>query len=101
MNQRHAPSSAPTPLCPADLVAAPELASLALVEHALHTALLALVAAHPTLQDLADPDEPLSLRLARRFVGATTTLHRVLARYRAAVYDALRPTLRLPDDLPF
>lgn len=86
------PPSTPRTLCPADLIAAPELASLAIVEHALHSALIALVAAHPTLVDLADLDEPSSLRLARRLIAATAALERVLDRYRAAVYDAFQPT---------
>ena len=80
---------------------APELAALTLVEGALHTALLALVAEHPTLQDFAAPGEPPSLRRARRLIAAAATLDRALARYRCAVYDAIAPLPSFHQDLPF
>ena len=98
--RRSALASSPPPLCPAHLAAAPELAALSIVEHALHSTLLALLAAHPSLDDFAEPHEPPSLRLARRLVSATANLERVLALYRAAVYDAFLP-LPVSDDLPF
>jgi hypothetical protein len=91
----------PRPLHPSDLVMAPELAALSIVEGALQTALLALCAAHPTLQDFAEPGEPLSLRRARRLVSAAANLDRVLDRYRSAVYDAITPLPPSHDDLPF
>ena len=79
---------------------APELAALAIVKNALQTALLALVAEHPTLQDFAASDPP-SLRLARRLVTAAKNLDHALHRYRSAVYDAIQPRPVLPEDLPF
>ncbi len=91
MRPRAPAPAPPRTLCPADLVAAPELASLAIVEQALHAALLSLVAAHPTLEDFAQPREPPSLRLARRLVSVSAAVHRALGRYRVAVYDALQP----------
>lgn len=94
-------ASSRRPLRPPDLSQAPELASLAIVEDALHTALLALVAAHPTLEDLAAPGEPPSLRRARRLVVSAAALCHLLVRYRAAVYDALDPHPPQPDDLLF
>ena len=72
------------------LTAAPELASLALLETALSVCTAALLAEHPTLDhDLRLDPEPPSLREARRLIAAA---HRVLgsvARYRDAVLDSL------------
>ena len=88
-------------LHPSDLAMAPELAALAIVEGALHTALLALVAEHPTLQDFAAPGEPASLRRARRLITAAATLDRAMDCYRCAVYDAIAPLPSFHQDLPF
>ena len=93
--------SARPPLHPCDLAMAPELAALAIVEGALHTALLALVAEHPTLQDFAAPGEPASLRRARRLITAAATLDRAMDCYRCAVYDAIAPLPSFHQDLPF
>jgi len=100
MTRKPARSQRP-PLSPSDLARAPELAALAIVEDALHTALLALVAEHPSLPDFAAPGEPASLRRARRLITAAATLDRAMDRYRCAVYEALAPLPFSHQDLPF
>jgi hypothetical protein len=89
------------PLRPSDLAIAPELAALAIVQDVLHTAMLALVAEHPTLQDFAAPGEPASLRRARRLITAAATLDRAMDLYRGAVYQAIAPLPFFHQDLPF
>jgi hypothetical protein len=88
--------AAPACLEPRLLAAAPELASLALLESALTVCTSALRAEHPTLDhDLRPDPEPPSLREARRLIAAAYRLHSTVARYRNAVIDCLDP---LPDD---
>ena len=90
------------PLVPYDLSRAPELASLTLVEEALHISVLSLVAEHPTLQNEPTPHDPLSLRRARRLLIAVTTFRRALSSYRDAVYRVLCPCPPpLDDNLTF
>jgi hypothetical protein len=89
------------PLLPYDLTRAPELASLALVEEALHISVLSLVAAHPTLQNDPSADEAFSVRRARRLITAVGTLQISLSRYRDAVYSVLCPPPPPLDDLSF
>src|SRR5258708_9217374 len=62
------------PLVPYDLSRAPELASLALVEEALHISALSLVAGHPTFQNDPTAKEPSSLRRARLLSITRSTL---------------------------
>jgi len=81
----------PVRLDPRALAAAPELASLAIVEAALAAALVALRVEHPTLDDLAEPQEPPSLQRARSLVASAAVLAVSLRRYRVAVLAALRP----------
>jgi hypothetical protein len=88
-------------LCPYDLSRAPELASLALVEQALHISVLSLCAEHPTLQNEPLPDEPSSLRRARRLIAAVATFRIALSRYHDAVYRVLAPPPPPSDDLNF
>lgn len=72
------------------LVAAPELATLALLETALTVCSAALLAEHPTLgHDLRPHPEPPSLREARRLIAAAHRLRGAAARYRSAVIDSL------------
>jgi hypothetical protein len=78
-------------LVPHDLSRAPELASLALVEEALHVSILSLCAEHPTLQNEPDPSDPASIRRARRLVAAVATFRAALSRYRGAVHRSLCP----------
>jgi hypothetical protein len=88
-----------------DLVLAPELAAIILLEHALEVATHALVAEHPTLIDdfaRARDDAPV-MALAYRICLRARALEDVLRRYRRAVTDLAR--LHAADarqeDLPF
>jgi hypothetical protein len=91
----------PSPLDHRLLAAAPELASLALLETALTVCATALLAEHPTLDhDLRPDPEPPSLREARRLIAAAQRLRCTVARYRNAVIDSLVP-LRHHDADPF
>lgn len=89
------------PLCPYDISRAPELASLALLEESLHISVLALCAAHPSLLNDAEKDEPSSLRRARRLLASIHTFRHALARYRDAVYTTILPTPPPLDELLF
>jgi len=89
------------PLCPYDLARAPELASLALVQEALHISVLSLVAEHPTLQNEPSANEPCTLRRARHLIAAVGTFQNALSRYRDAVYSVLCPPPPPLDDLSF
>jgi hypothetical protein len=91
-----APDKPPAPLETRLLVAAPELATLMLLDSALSVCASALRAEHPTLDHQLRPDpQPLSLREARRLVAAAHRLRGAVARYRSAVLDSLVPP---PDD---
>jgi hypothetical protein len=80
----------PPPLDHRLLAAAPELASLLLLETALTVCTAALLAEHPTLgHDLRPDPEPPSLREARRLIAAAHRLLRTATRYRDAVVDSL------------
>jgi hypothetical protein len=82
------------------LAAAPELATLALLDSALTVCTTALLAEHPTLtHDLRPDPEPPSLREARRLLAAAHRFRMLVARYRAAVLDSLIP--RRDDTDPF
>ena len=82
------------------LAAAPELATLALLDMALDVCTTALLAEHPTLDhDLRHDPEPLSLREARRLIAAAHRLRCTVAHYRNAVLDSLVP--RRDDNEPF
>jgi hypothetical protein len=75
------------------LRAAPELATLALLETALTVCTSALLAEHPTLDhDLRPDPEPPSLREARRMLAAARRFRSTITRYRNAVIDSLVPT---------
>jgi len=96
---RRTKNSWPTP---DELVEAPELAVLALLDTNLELALRALVAAHPALADLDPPPWTLepspSGRAAEILLASTKRLHQALETYRDAVaprHDAL------PDDNAF
>jgi len=82
------------------LAAAPELATLALLDTALDVCTSALLAEHPTLgHDLRPDPEPLSLREARRLIAATLRFRRTIVRYRNAVIDSILP--RRDESDPF
>lgn len=83
------------------LTAAPELATLALLETALTVCAAAVLAEHPTLDhDLRPDPEPPSLREARRLLAAAQRFRCTVARYRNAVLDSLGPP-RTSDADPF
>lgn len=86
----------PSPLDRRLLAAAPELATLALLDSALTLCTTALLAEHPTLDhDLRPDPEPPSLREARRLIAAAHRFRCTIIRYRNAVLDGLVP---LRDD---
>jgi hypothetical protein len=89
-----------------DLVLAPELAAILLLEHALDVTTSALLAEHPTLVDdfaRARDDAP-ALSLAHRICLRAGALADTLRRYRRAV-DAVARSRSANDDvdsdLPF
>ncbi len=91
----------PPPIDRRLLAAAPELASLALLDTALAICTTALLAEHPTLDhDLRPDPEPPSLREARRLLAAAQRFRCTVARYRSAVIDSLVPP-RHHDADPF
>ena len=80
------------------LGSAPELAVLAVLEVAASTAVLALAAVYPELQDIPDPaDSTAATRAALSVIEHARALGGVLARYRRAL---LRQRQR-DDLLPF
>jgi hypothetical protein len=89
-----------------DLVGAPELAAIILLEHALDVAASALVAEHMTLiDDFHSPSEQGAVvSLAHTICLRAAALRDALVRYRRAVRDAAASTDAddMPDDeLPF
>jgi hypothetical protein len=100
---RRAPAPAPPPPTVTDLVNAPELAAIALLEHALAVVRDALLAEHPTLiDDFHRPSEQGRLvSLAHVICQREASLRAILARYRSAVREATAPALRddADDDL--
>jgi len=91
-------------LTPERLVFAPELAALDSLDHALHVALLVLIAAHPSL---IDPDRPLGRGcvtkthlLAHRILCRARNLPDLLRDYREAVDREIEDSLPNADD-PF
>ena len=90
----------PTPIV-FDLRHAPELAVLTVLQTALRAALVALVAEHPTLVDLRPPDEPPSLRHARRLIQAGLVLGGALDTYRSAALAPFRVVPPGDNDHPF
>lgn len=74
---------------------APELASLAVLEAAADTAILALAAVHPEMQDQDPADQTAALRAAVVVIEDARTLTASMARYRLTLRRAER------NDLPF
>lgn len=83
-----------------DLVQAPELAVLAVVETALLALERSLCAEHPMLLDLSPADPP-TISAARHVLSALRPLRRAARRYRAAVRDSQRPSSITVADDPF
>ena len=105
MTRRHAsPPVTASPTVP-DLIDAPELAALILLEHALDVAASALLAEHMTLiDDFHRPREqgPV-VSLAHTICRRARALRDTLVRYRRAVRDAAASAADSApdDDLPF
>jgi hypothetical protein len=84
-----------------DLLAEPELGIIGVLDAALLALRAALISEHPTLIDeFAVPDDPKSLRAARRVAEHACQLGASLSRYRRALAAARAPP-RCFDDLPF
>ena len=88
---RRAREDPPAVLTPFDVMDAPELAALAVLEHAIDVARVALLAQHI---DLIDPDPPFRREpqpggdLTRPFLARAHALLIVIRRYRAAIAKA-------------
>jgi hypothetical protein len=103
MRRRFATAAPPTV---PDLVDAPELAAIILLEHALDVAADALVAEHMTLiDDFHNPrQQGTVVSLAHTICLRASALRDTLVRYRRAVRDAAASAAHdcaLDDDLPF
>lgn len=104
MRRRRQPTPPATPaLGLGELIAAPELAALDLLDHALRVATLAVLAQHPHLLGdeygrVAHDGDPVAAT-AERWVLAMAKLRPILEHYRRAVVDACHD--RGNDDLPF
>lgn len=75
---------------------APELAALAILDVALHTAISALFCAYPTLTDPERPywiRRPVSEKVAQRIFARAGSLSGLVRNYRAALLVASRPHL--------
>ena len=84
-----------------DLLSAPELGIIGVLEVALIALRAALILEHPTLIDeLSSPSEPRTLRAARRLTLDAGPLSHALARYRRALALARAPP-NDSDDWPF
>lgn len=95
------PRTLPQPAALADLRAAPELAVLDLLDHALEAAHIALRAQHPTVDHPTGPAEPPTLRRARALIRSLHAIAVELSVYRDAVINVIRPQLPADDEFPF
>ncbi len=99
-----APATLPPPTV-FDLVDAPELAAVILLEHALGVVIDALLAEHPTLIDdfAVAHSKSVVLAHADTIWRRAAALHHLLQRYRRAVRDATKPVDHdaSDDDIPF
>ena len=109
MTPRRAPPARPAPLArlhdplvtPETVAAAPELAVLALLDHALDVTRLALLAAQPSLVGEPPPWRVTTeLRAATRVLRAALALERAAAAYRRAVLAALHDGPASDNDVP-
>ena len=91
---------APAPPRVPDLVVAPELAAIILLEHTLDVVADALLAEHPTLiDDFQRPrDQGPLLFLAHAICLRGAALRETLRRYRRAVSEAATPPAHDPTD---
>jgi hypothetical protein len=98
---RSTPADPHATLTPFDLMDAPELAALVVLEHAIEVAWVAVLAQHV---DLLDPDAPQrrapqpGAALTMPFFNGAHALTLVLRRYRAAVAHAAASSSASRDD---
>lgn len=94
------PTPAPGPPTVPDLVDAPELAAISLLECALAVVRDALLAEHPTLiDDFHRPSQQgRVVALARAICCREAALRKLLGRYRHAVREAAAPAVRHASD---
>jgi hypothetical protein len=94
---------APSLPTPQELIAAPELAVLASLEHAIELTSRMLVAAHPELIGERSHLHPLDLQatFAQRLLHLAMLLTNATTRYQAAVFAALHEPDSVHDDIPF
>jgi hypothetical protein len=97
--RRASPPTTPPPTVP-DLVDAPELAAIILLEHALDVAVDALLAEHMTLIDdfLSPRQQGRVVSLAYTICLRAGALRDVLVRYRRAVRDAARSSAQSENE---
>jgi hypothetical protein len=82
------------------LLAAPEMLVVDLLDHGLDALRLAMLAEHPlALDELAARDDPPVQRRARTLLRQAACLHRALEAYRREVRAVLQQEPR--DDMPF
>jgi hypothetical protein len=93
----------PSPPTVPDLVDAPELAAVMLLEHALDVVTDALLAEHPTLIDdfAMAHDNGLVLSYAHAIWRRAASLRNILWRYRRAVRDTTKPVAPPTSDDDF
>ena len=98
---RNTPRLAPPLPTPEQLVAAPELAVLAALQHLIDVTTRALVAVHPELLDERSSLRPLDAQalLADKLVRLAARLGDATTRYHAAALVSLQPVDT--DDVPF
>ena len=90
------------PLPIASLLVAPEIALIAVLNHALELLLPTLLAQHPTLKsELGRATDLPTLRLARALLADTQQMRRSLRRYQRAALRLLPQATTVQCDLPF
>jgi len=100
---RQRPARPPLP-APPDILVAPELAALAILDVALETCIAALLAEHMTLIDdfRPHPEDGRVVEVAAAICAAAASLRRTIARYARAARDTAGPSRReSPSDFPF
>ncbi len=86
---------------PQTLRAAPELATLAVLEDVVRTTVVALLAVHPGIDTPAEPQEPPTRRRARALMAAADRIYLALDRYSWAVVADLYDRPDDEEELPF
>jgi hypothetical protein len=89
---------------PPELILAPELAIIALLDHALQLTVRALIAARPQLCDLDRPywlRQPHAITTAQAILSTIYDLHKCLDDYRYQIHTELNPPQTDDDPYPF